>query len=214
MSEGRLLNREELVLAAMAAEGPRARFNAIQVQTLMFLLDRELTEHVDGPHFKFLPYHYGPFDVQVYGVLAGLEADGKVEINREEKYWLYWLTASGWSDGTTALGKLDHRVAECLYQCARWVLVQSWRSLLTEIYVRYPEMESNSWVPELLLEARRRRKQTYIGQYAEGFGSILSLFPSRGWSRRIRSNPGLSSDWHAIGDDLRNHVAPFPEFPR
>ena len=36
------------------------------VQKLLFLLDREAAEIVGGPHFRFVPYNYGPFDKGVY----------------------------------------------------------------------------------------------------------------------------------------------------
>lgn len=208
-----MLSRDELVLAAMTAGGLQASFNPIQIQKLLFLIDQELAEHVGGPHFTFEPHNFGPFDSQVYDVLAGLAAEHKIEINTEGQYWLYWLTARGDVEGTNALSTLDDWVAESLYQCAHWVQIQSWHSLLTKIYSRYPQMRPNSRVPELVEEAKRRDHKSYFRRYMEGFGNILNLFPPRPTSRRTFTHSGLRGDWQAIGDDLRQAVAPFPEFP-
>lgn len=197
----------------MAAGGLQASFNPIQIQKLLFLIDQELAGHVGGPHFKFEPHNFGPFDPQVYDVLADLAAEHKIEINTEGQYWLYWLAAHGAVEGTDALSTLDDRVAECLYQCARWVQIQSWRSLLTEIYAKYPYMRSNSRVPQLIEEAKRRNRRSSFKQYMKGFGSVLNLFPPKPTARHLRTDRGLRGDWQAIGDDLRQAVAPFPEFP-
>ena len=53
-------NEENLVLAALAAGGENATFSPVQVQKLLFVLDREASPHIDGPHFNFIPYDYGP----------------------------------------------------------------------------------------------------------------------------------------------------------
>ena len=60
------IGRSQVVLAAMAAGGPGAGFFPIQLQKVLFLIDREIHEFVNGPHFHFIPYHYGPCDKDIY----------------------------------------------------------------------------------------------------------------------------------------------------
>ena len=50
------MRRSELVLATMAAGGPRARFDPIRIQLLLFLIDRCAGPVLGGPHFGFRPY--------------------------------------------------------------------------------------------------------------------------------------------------------------
>jgi hypothetical protein len=69
------MTRDELVLAAMAPGGGY-RYTPVQVQRLLFLIDRQIPEHVGGPHFHFIPYHCGPFDGAVYNELDLLAATG------------------------------------------------------------------------------------------------------------------------------------------
>ena len=63
------LSSTQVVSGARAAGGPGIIFNPVQIQKLLFLFDREIPEQVGGPHFQFVAYHYGPFDLEVYGVL-------------------------------------------------------------------------------------------------------------------------------------------------
>src|SRR4051812_4990710 len=73
-----MLNRDQVVLLAM---GPAAGaiHTPVQMQKLMFLLDRKLAADLNGPHFNFVPYDYGPFDRAVYIALGELEEQGFVE---------------------------------------------------------------------------------------------------------------------------------------
>ena len=72
------MERSELVLAALAAGGKNASYSPVQVQKLLFLVDREGEKLVGGKHFNFVPYDYGPFDREVYDELARIlhEAGG------------------------------------------------------------------------------------------------------------------------------------------
>ena len=65
------MTREEFILAAMAP-GANYCYSPVQVQKLLFLLDRQIPREVNGPHFHFEPYHYGPFDSSVYSQLEQL----------------------------------------------------------------------------------------------------------------------------------------------
>ena len=47
------MNRRETILAAMAAAGANTRFSPVQMQKLLFLLDREVPHFIAGPHFAF-----------------------------------------------------------------------------------------------------------------------------------------------------------------
>lgn len=51
------MTRDDIVLAGMAAAGPSTKFDAVQLQKLFFLIDREIPQLIDGPHFDFRPCH-------------------------------------------------------------------------------------------------------------------------------------------------------------
>ena len=209
-----LVDRNDLVTAALAAGGHRVRYSPAHVQKLFFLIDQELAPHVDGPHFRFEPFHYGPFDRDVYRVLNALAAMGQLDTVEKGNLFIYRLTEVGQAVGNDILAACPSEVAAFLGECARWVRVQSFRSLVTEIYARYPDMAANSRVPDLVKRARAlRQTQSKSRAFVQGFGSILNLVPRTPNPFQDDVQEALADDWHAIGDDWRNLVAPFPKFP-
>ncbi|MCE2467926.1 MAG: hypothetical protein J4G06_07865 [Caldilineaceae bacterium] len=75
-------------------------------------------------------------------------------------------------------------------------------------------MAANSRVPDLVKRARERRQaQSKSRAFVQGFGSILNLAPRTPNPFQDDVQTALADDWHAIGDDWQNLVAPFPKFP-
>jgi uncharacterized protein YwgA len=138
------LTRQELVLAAMAAGGRYAVFSPAHVQKLFFLIDREAPQWVDGPHFDFKPYDYGPFDRAVYDELANLKSDGLVEIDHNGWYRTYSLTEDGFVEGGRALAQVAPPATAYIEQVVAWVKARNFKSLVSAIYAKYPEMRANS----------------------------------------------------------------------
>ncbi len=200
----------DLVVAAMAAGGHQTVYNSVQVQKLFFLIDREMAELVGGPHFNFKPFHYGPYDGKVYDVLRLLADRNLVKVAQKDAFSIYTLTAQGQQWGKQVLTQLGPAIQDILTQCARWVRAQSFRSLLIAIYMRYPDMAENSHVPDLVELARRRRLQSPARSFAMGASTILDLYPRSDTTRTLEPQAALAADWHAIGDDLREKLAPFP----
>ena len=61
----------DIVLAALAASKGAAH-SPVQIQKLLFLLDRKLADRLEGPHFNFVAHNYGPFDRAIYDQLEEL----------------------------------------------------------------------------------------------------------------------------------------------
>lgn len=137
------MERNELVLAALAPGGGH-RFTPVQVQKLLFLIDRQIPEHVGGPHFHFEAYHYGPFDSSVYHALEALESAGLVSIDYSYPPRTYALTPTGLERGMGLLNKLDPKVKAFIEQTCNFVRTNSFSSLVSAIYKAYPEMRANS----------------------------------------------------------------------
>jgi len=138
------LTRQELVLAALAAGGRYAVFSPAQVQKLFFLIDREAPHWVGGPHFDFKPYDYGPFDRAVYEMLAMLSNEGLVDIDQSGWYRTYSLSEPGFALGSGHLRQVEAPAAAYIQQAAAWVRSLDFKSLVSSIYAKYPEMKANS----------------------------------------------------------------------
>ena len=138
------MTRFEAVLAALAAAGENAYFTPVQVQKLFFLLDKEASHLINGPHFRFAPYDYGPFDREVYNTLDILAAQSSIQVGSNGRYRIYSLTQSGYQAGVSSLGRLPPLTRDYVVGIAQWVRQLSFEQLVSAIYNRYPEMKVNS----------------------------------------------------------------------
>ena len=138
------MERKDMVLAALAA-GDGASLSPVQVQKLFFLIDKKLSSELNGPHFGFTPYHYGPFDKAVYGTLEALEELGYVEILRSSGGQRnYMPTDKGMELGRQRLGQLPDTTVSYLRQLVHFVRSLTFVQLVSAIYAAYPEMRVNS----------------------------------------------------------------------
>lgn len=139
------MTREEVILAALApangvAHGP------VQVQKLLFLVQKRAASIIDGPGFDFSPYDYGPFDQSIYADLMALSKSGDVEILGDpySKGRRYRLTPAGQAKADAILLKQNENVRAFLNQLSAWVRSLTFAQLVSAIYAAYPEMKVNS----------------------------------------------------------------------
>ena len=139
------MNRDQLILATLSAAG-EGDFSPVQVQKLFFLIDKTVPAETGGPHFKFKPYDYGPFDHAVYAALEDLEQQGLVAIRDRDSrsQRRYSLTGEGVERGRTAMATLPTHVANHLANVVEFVRKASFNNLVSAIYKAYPEMKVNS----------------------------------------------------------------------
>jgi hypothetical protein len=138
------MNRSEILLAGLAGGGENATFTPVQVQKLFFLLDREAAKVLEGPHFRFEPYDYGPFDSGVYSGLDELARRGLARVEASGRYRVYALTQEGFVEGERLLDDLPPNAQDYIVSAADWVRKLSFQQLVASIYNRYPEMKAKS----------------------------------------------------------------------
>lgn len=132
------------MLATLAsADG---EFSPVQIQKTMFLLDKKAASMTGGPHFKFRPYDYGPFDESIYQSLYKLRDEALVVINTSpaSKYRGYGLTAAGREKGKAILAAQKPEVSGYISQLAKFVRDLGFAQLVSSIYKAFPEMKANS----------------------------------------------------------------------
>jgi uncharacterized phage-associated protein len=138
------MDKNKLLLAALAAAGENASFTPVQVQKLFFLIDREASHLVGGPHFNFVAYDYGPFDRAVYDGLEELAQCELAHIENTGRYRVYGLSQNGFQQGTKVLSDLPTSARNYISNVSTWVRKLSFEQLVASIYNRYPEMKANS----------------------------------------------------------------------
>ena len=201
------IGRAQVVLAAMAAGGPRASFFPIQLQKLLFLIDREIHEFVNGPHFHFIPYNYGPFDKDIYIEINILIRKGEVDANAEERYPSYFLTGSGTLSGINALNGFPEPASQYMQEAAAWVRSLTFKQLLAAIYAYFPDMAINSVVPQSKSNARRSwvfPRPSFLSGVARTIdlmGVLNEYHP--GMETQSQDVQNLGRDWARVGENLR-----------
>lgn len=140
-----VMKDRDVVMAALAA-AKGATYTPVQIQKLLFLLDRKLVTELKGPYFNFEPYDYGPFDRRVYEVLESLENEGLVEIIRAQnlRWKKYRTTSEGQRKGEEILSTIEPGIAERIISLSNTVRRLSFGELVSAIYKAYPEMKVNS----------------------------------------------------------------------
>ena len=145
MSPFRPTKQHKAILAAMAPAG-RSSFEPVQIQKLLFLIDRELGDYLGGPKFNFEPYNYGPFDKQVYNCLGEMSQEGLVEsVPVRNQHWsMFCLAAEGQTLGEQELQAYPEWARQTIQTYVKWILSLSFADLVSAIYNKYPDMKSNS----------------------------------------------------------------------
>ena len=139
------MTQRDFVLASLAAAGCEY-FTPVQLQKFLFLLDRNIGPLLGGSGFSFQPYHYGPFDSDVYRALERLRDEDLAEITESPgRLRAYRLTDRGREAGEAlARETLDGRSREYMAAVGRLVRSLPFSSLVSSIYKAYPDMKVNS----------------------------------------------------------------------
>ena len=204
------MNKSEFILAAMGSAHEAAVFDAVRIQKLIFLIEKEAASFIDGPHFDFKPYSYGPFDKMVFRELGQLKDRGAVTALKGDRTY-YSLTRMGRDLGGRALSGLPESVKEYFQKCSRWVLSQSFGSLLSAIYHRYPETAVNSVVPDVKTRYPSPLDRPPLPPFVHGMArtfDIAGVLDEQDRDLDFRQDAkALESDWALVGDDLRSAMA-------
>jgi hypothetical protein len=137
------MNRREILLAALAS-GRREEFSPVQLQKMMFLIDRNIGNSLGGPFFNFEPYDYGPFDVGVYNEFSTIAQEQLGEESGHGSYRRYRLNDEGRGRAQEVLNTITPEYREYIEKIARFVQSLSFGALVSTIYKYYPDMKVNS----------------------------------------------------------------------
>ena len=199
--------RFDIVLAAMSAGGTGARYDPVRVQKLFFLIDREISEFIDGPYFHFEPYHYGPFDKAVYEDLDELAEQGKINIDTAGRYNRYSLTDSGHARGIAVLSALPEPAARYMEDAAKWVRFVPFKHLLSAMYRQYPDMAVNSIIPQVVSGYSHAAFRFAMPSFLSGMARTLDFMGTlddyqSDWGDERLDALAVYHDWSAVGNDL------------
>lgn len=200
------MERCDIVLAAMASAGSRARFDPVKIQNVLFLIDREVPEAIGGPLFDFRPHDYGPLDPGLFDDLDRLAERGSVVIDDAGPYLVYRVSEEGARAGRAALRRMPKRAARFVGRAAGWALSQSFWGLVAAIHRGYPETALDGPALRAAIPGHARSHVRAAHPFLAGMASVVgAFFGRRGLPRGPRDDATvLESDWWAVGDDIRH----------
>lgn len=138
------MNKLDLLLVALAA-GEKGEFTPVQIQKLMFLLDKNISNRLGGPFYDFRPYDYGPFDSAIYESLRELEQKGLVSSSLSSQGWKkHELTDLGYVKASELSIHIDNSILDYIKAVSNFVRSLSFADLVSSIYKAYPDMKVNS----------------------------------------------------------------------
>jgi len=138
------MTKKDLLLIALAA-GEKSEYTPVQIQKLMFLIEKNVGNRIDAPHFEFKPYDYGPFDSSIYELLRELESDELASASMTYRGWKkHSLTDAGIVMAAELSKSIDATVISYIKEVSKFVRTLSFVDLVSSIYKAYPEMKVNS----------------------------------------------------------------------
>jgi hypothetical protein len=138
------MNKQQFLLIALSTGG-EADYTPVQVQKLVFLIERNVGAGLGGTGFNFAPYDYGPFDPSIYEELRALKDQGFVVSRTTPRGWpVHSLTQEGVRQGKELSKSVDPKILQYIAAVSDFVRKLSFSDLVSAIYKAYPEMKVNS----------------------------------------------------------------------
>ena len=136
--------KDFLLLVLYAAEGQP--LTPVQLQKSLFLIWKADLPEVPKAFYSFDPYHYGPFDVNIYHDADFLQQQNMAI--RSPSTNGTWTNTIITPDGQTRAGTLESGLSaesrRYIREVVTWVRSQSFKQLTRSIYDKYPEFRQNS----------------------------------------------------------------------
>ena len=137
-------SKEFLLLVVAAGDG--TPLTPVQLQKSLFLIAEASLTETPVPFYEFEPYHYGPFDANVYADADLLDGKGMVaRIPSANGTWTDTvITPDGLAQAKLLEKNLSSSTRDYIHNVVEWVQSLSFSMLLRSIYAKYPRYRENS----------------------------------------------------------------------
>jgi uncharacterized protein (DUF488 family) len=154
-----MLRRQRTILRVLSADD--GTLSATQLQKLLFLLREETFVGRETGFYEFLPYKYGAFSFAAHRETEALTAYG-------------YITSSNSSLGITSLGKkeasqVDTDTARAVQAIVTKYGKGSLRTLLKDVYARYPWYATNSELKDIVPVEAAKSSRAATAVYTIGY---------------------------------------------
>lgn len=139
------LDKKQLTMLVIAcAEGDG--LSPVQLQKTLFLIGESGVAGLPSENYEFVPYSYGPFNLEVYEDVGSLVDEGMVaSAEVPGRDWSkYVVTSTGLEYIKTIEAEIGAALHQYVQEVVDWVKRQSFSGLLRAIYAKYPQYRENS----------------------------------------------------------------------
>ena len=138
------MDKEDFLVMVVAA-GKDKPLTPVQVQKSLFLIAQQVPG-LPEDFYEFEPYHYGPFNRQIYQDADALRETGMVwRMKHERGGWTDTIaTYSGRERAVELEKELDAEVVKYIHDVVEWTQRLSFSELVSAIYRDYPDYRQNS----------------------------------------------------------------------
>lgn len=132
-----------LLVVASAKDKP---LTPVQLQKSLFLIQHAKLPESPDPLYTFEPYHYGPFDIDIYRDADLLQEQGLVaRVPSDSGTWIDTaITPNGSEEASLLMQRLSEASVKYIEAIVGWVQSQSFGDLVRAIYKGFPEYRENS----------------------------------------------------------------------
>lgn len=139
------MEKKDFLLLVVAA-GDGKPLTPVQLQKTLFLVEQAKLPETPKPFYEFEPYHYGPFDKDVYIDADSLAVEGLVaRLRSESGTWTDTVITPNGSMKAALLKKgLSPPSAKFIADVVQWAQSLTFTELLRAIYEKFPVYRENS----------------------------------------------------------------------
>lgn len=133
-------------LLLVVAAGDGTPLTPVQLQKSLFLISEAGLQETPQPLYEFEPYHYGPFDADIYSDADLLQENGMVDRipSRGGSWTDTVITIQGLAKAQSLEKSLTPATTDYIRSVVAWVRTLSFSELLRSIYAEYPKYRENS----------------------------------------------------------------------
>lgn len=154
-----MLRRQRTILKLLGtADGA---LSATQFQKYIFLLRQETFLGRDGTFYEFLPYKFGPFSFAAHREIETMTAYGYIAQAGSSLS----ITTPGMKEGSQVDSDTERAVLRVISKYGEMGL----KSLLRDVYARYPWYAVNSELQDLIPAATPKAKVAPVAVYTIGY---------------------------------------------
>ena len=139
------MKKKDWILLALNCSEDKT-LSPLQLQKSLFLLSQMYSDAFSNNFYNFVPYHYGPFCLQIYEDVDFLKSKDliSIEVDTIRRWKTYSITDKGLNYIDNLRKKIEPEVYGYLLKIIKWIKSQSFSQLMSSIYKQFPEFKVNS----------------------------------------------------------------------